>query len=493
MSTGTKKKRKSTLPMVSDHRNQATPPDTEMEPQRPARETTDAAQSFHSQIVLDDKYRLMNEVGRGAMGVVFLAEDMPLERKVAVKFLLPSLATSPDYAKRFNHEAVAMAAIQNHNVAQIFSFGQYGNIPYFVMEFLEGVTVEHLIDAHNRRGSYISVAEAIEILIQSLSGLSAIHRAQAVHRDIKPGNIILTHDPIRVVITDFGLVRRVQIQSDTRALAGTPAYIAPEIASGEPGASESLLTDIYSMGVTAYELLTGVMPFVGETWKEILQMHIEDEAIPPAVRRPAIPAELDRIITKAMQKSPEDRYGSCGEFIKDLIDVQRQRFSEEPRRFSPFRSDIPTIGLPRKDSNEASDDRAFRATDTWGDDQLVIAEADTAFSAAIEKSAKRLLPNCQIHIAADGNQALALVERLQPRLLILNLSLPELSGFEVAAILRGESESNQLAIAMIVEAATSSDTGFLRGMGITDFLERVDGKSLDSALRPILEGAFKSS
>ena len=205
-----------------------------------------------SSIVLEGKYRLENELGRGSMGTVFLAEDSSLKRKVAVKFLMPELAESDECSTRFRQEAVAMAAVRNENVAQIFSFGEDKGTPYFVMEYLDGETVEQLIDSHNRRGFYIPVDDAVDIMIQAVSGVDALHQAGSIHRDIKPANIMLTAAPMRAVIMDFGLVRDVQVDDDLRTLAGTPAYIAPELVEGKTGANRSKLTDIYSLGATFY-------------------------------------------------------------------------------------------------------------------------------------------------------------------------------------------------------------------------------------------------
>ena len=284
-----------------------------------------------SSIVLEGKYRLENELGRGSMGTVFLAEDSSLKRKVAVKFLMPELAETDECAARFRQEAVAMAAIRNENVAQIFSFGEDKGTPYFVMEYLDGETVEQLIDSHNRRGFYIPVDDAVDIMIQSVSGVEALHLAGSIHRDIKPANIMLTAAPMRAVIMDFGLVRDVQVEDDLRTLAGTPAYIAPELVEGRTGANRSKLTDIYSLGATFYEIVTGSIPFGGDSWVEILQKHITEIPVFPSTRRPGIPEAIDDVIMRAMSKEPHERYQDCEEFLGDLLEIQSMPLPHDRR------------------------------------------------------------------------------------------------------------------------------------------------------------------
>jgi serine/threonine-protein kinase len=443
-------------------------------------------------VVLEGKYRLISELGRGAMGTVFLAEDRTLKRQVAVKFLLPELVNSEDCAIRFHREAVAMAAIRNENVAQIFSFGEENNAPYFVMEYLDGETVENLIDSHNRRGFYIPLDDAVDITIQSLNGLAAIHRAGAIHRDIKPANIMLASEPMRAVIMDFGLVRDVRFEDDTRTLAGTPAYIAPELVEGRAGADGSHLTDIYSMGVSLYELLTGSIPFGGDSWVEILQKHMAEMPVYPSVRRPGLPDRIDDVILRAMSKDPRERYQDCQEFIDDLDRVSERTSARRGSRISvpPALRTSERTSTPRgvvRNPGYQTPNRAFRSTPS-GRGRLLVADADPAFRALVHGAAKSAVPGCRVHSATDGAMTLQMVESLKPNVLLLDLNLPAVNGFEVVATLRGEAQNDDLRIIVVSSSGGTSEIGLLATMDVCSFLPKpVDSDDLAQVLRPLLE------
>jgi eukaryotic-like serine/threonine-protein kinase len=440
-------------------------------------------------VVLEGKYRLQSEIGRGSMGTVFLAVDEMLKRKVAVKFLLPELADSEECTVRFQREAVAMAAIRNENVAQIFSFGKDNGIPYFVMEHLDGETVESLVDAHNRRGFYIPLDDAVDVMIQALNGLAAIHAAGAIHRDIKPANIMLTSEPMRAVIMDFGLVRDVQLDDDVRSLAGTPAYIAPELVEGAHGADRSKLTDIYSMGTTFYEVLTGAIPFGGATWVEILQKHIAELPVPPSVRRSGLPEALDEIVLRAMSKDPRDRYQDCDAFIEDLVELQRQPLPHERR---PSMAPPENVGTRRSSSSgrfaTPTRQRAFRSTPGGARGKLLVADADAEFRALVHGAAKAAVPGCRVHSATDGTMALDIVRTVKPHVVVLDLHLPEVNGLELIAMLRGDPELSRTEIVVATAGGGKREATLLRGMGVRHFIAKpVDGEALAELLRPFLE------
>jgi len=456
-----------------------------------------------SSIVLDGKYRLLNELGRGSMGTVFMAEDTSLRRKVAVKFLLPDLADSFECAERFRREAVAMASIRNENVAQIYAFGEENGTPYFVMEHLDGETVEHLIDSHNRRGFYIPVDDAVDIMIQTTQGLAAIHRAGAIHRDLKPANVMLTVEPIRAVIMDFGLAREVSWDDDTRSLAGTPAYIAPELVEGRKGAERSKLTDIYSLGTTFYEIITGSIPFGGESWVEILQKHIAEMPVYPSVRRPGIPEVLDDVILRAMSKEPRERYQSCEELLEDLYEVQRMPLPHERRATIPPASDRPstpsTGGLRRASQSGRfravnGSGKAFRSTPTSSRGRLLVADADHGFRSMVHAVAKATVPGCRVHSASDGPMALELLESVKPHVLILDLGLPEINGLEIAMTVRGDPDFANLEIIVVADKGGRSEAAILKGLGVKRFLNKpVDENALADILRPMLERPISKS
>ncbi|NLN62112.1 MAG: protein kinase [Myxococcales bacterium] len=449
-----------------------------------------------SSVVLEGKYRLLNELGRGAMGTVFMAEDLMLKRKVAVKFLLPELADSVECAVRFKREAIAMAAIRNENVAQIFAYGEDAGTPYFVMEYLDGETVENLIDSHNRRGFFVPVEDATDIMIYVLYGLSAIHRADAVHRDIKPANIMLTIDPMRAVIMDFGLVRDVQLEDDMRTLAGTPAYIAPELVEGRPDADRSPLVDIYSLGTTFYELITGSIPFGGDSWVEILQKHIAEMPVHPSVRRPGLPEAFDEVILRAMSKDPRERYQSSDDFLDDLIALRDMvseqatpsgRAATRPAR----RSGAPTAhrkSTPSRNRISTNPHGAFRSTPSGARGRLLVADESEPFRTEVMNLAKSAVPGSRIYSAADGATALDMLQKLKPRVLIINQALPVVNGFEVVAACAGDPDFADMLIVVVSSAGHSQDAALLYALGVHHFFTTpVDMNELAEIIRPALE------
>lgn len=447
-----------------------------------------------SSVVLEGKYRLIDELGRGSMGTVFLAEDVLLKRQVAVKFLLPELAHSSECAVRFKREAIAMASIRNENVAQIYSYGEDRGTPYFVMEYLEGQTVEHLIDAYNRRGYFVPLSDVVDIMIQVLSGVSAIHRADAVHRDIKPGNIMITSDPMRAVIMDFGLVRDVKVEDDMRTLAGTPAYIAPELVEGKDGASKSKLADIYSLGATFYELLTGSIPFNGDSWVEILQKHIAELPEFPSSRRKGLPEVFDELILCAMSKEPRERFEDCEAFLDNLLDVSEQaELLEDGRQSNPpgvAGRRGSSAGLRRSGKNRSATDsgRSFRSTPSFSRGRLLVADEDKGFRSMVYSAAKNSVPSCRVHSATDGVMAMDMLRSVRPHVLVVNLSLPEMNGFEIVASIAGEKDFENTSVIVVSDNSGAKDAQLLRGMGVKHFWTKpVDSEVLLEVMRPLLE------
>jgi serine/threonine-protein kinase len=444
-------------------------------------------------VILENKYRLLNEIGRGAMGTVFLAEDTSLRRRVAIKFLLPELDASADCAIRFKQEAVGMASVRHNNVAQIYSYAEHGGNLYFVMEYLDGDTLENLVDAHNRRGFFIPLSSAMDMLMQAASGLAAVHRAGVVHRDIKPANIMLTDDGRRTVIMDFGLVRNVEIEHEMRSLVGTPAYMAPEIAEGRRGSDRSPQVDIYSFGVSAYEILTGSLPFNGKTWVEIVRKHITEVPSFPSERRPGLPEKLDEIIFRALSKDPNERYKTCSEMIEELSFVAQMAVPDDDRNPA-------SITTKRRRSVGArfssAPPRNLRSTPTsTGRGKLLVVDADSAFRSVVHEVAKSSVPGCRVYSATDGAMALKMFDEIRPNVLILDLSLPEINGLEVAATIRGDHANDAVSIIIVSETGGRREVEILNRLKINRYLVKpVDRDQLADELRPLLErttGAFR--
>jgi serine/threonine-protein kinase len=278
-------------------------------------------------IKLDGKYRLLEELGRGGMGTVFRARDESLDRDVAVKFLLPELQSKPDVVELFRREARAMASINNKNVVRVYSFGRYGAADFMVTEYIDGPTPEQVIDAAYGRKMLLSLRDIVDALGKAAMGLSAIHKAGVVHRDIKSGNVMVENSTDRVLIMDFGLGQKIDGGAKASMVAprGTPAVMAPEIiASQHVEPAKEYLADIYAFGVLAYELCTNTLPFDGDTWVEVLEKHLE--MIPPSIaeRRDDLPAELSDMVARCLEKNPDDRYRSADEIASVLESIARR-------------------------------------------------------------------------------------------------------------------------------------------------------------------------
>ena len=442
-------------------------------------------------VILENKYRLINEIGRGAMGTVFLAEDISLRRRVAIKFLLPELDASADCAIRFKQEAVGMASVRHNNVAQIYSYAEHGGNLYFVMEYLDGETLESLVDTYNRRGFFIPLSDAMDILVQAAQGLSAVHRAGVVHRDIKPANIMLTDDGRRTVIMDFGLVRNVEIEHEMRSLVGTPAYMAPEIIEGRPGSDRSPLVDIYSFGVAAYEILTGYLPFNGNTWVEIVRKHITEVPPFPSERRPGLPEKIDEIIFRTLSKDPKERYGSCSELLEELYFAAQLAVPDD----TGGQTLIPTKKrriISRFPSTTPRGLRSTPASRTRG--KLLVVDPDSSFRSMVHETAKATVPGCRVYSAVDGAMALKMIDEIHPNVVVIELSLPEINGLEVAAVIRGDHLHDQTALFVVSEVGGKHELEILDRLKVTRYLAKpVDRDELADEIRPHLERSLSAA
>src|SRR5512138_3706320 len=266
------------------------------------------------------KYRILEPLGRGGMAQVYKAYHPQLDRYVAVKILRSDLVESKEFLKRFRHEAHAVSGLRHANVVQVFDFDMQDDYYYMVMELLEGDTLRTLLNNYRVRNQRMPLAEVVRILKDVLSGLAYAHGEGIIHRDLKPANIMLTKKG-QAVITDFGIA---QIVGNTQhtvsgALMGTLNYMAPE--QGLKGICDRR-TDIYSLGIVLYEMLTGYTPFDADTPLAILMKHLNDPLPLPTQVDPALPRSLEAIVLKALAKDPDDRYQSADEMSKALVSLE---------------------------------------------------------------------------------------------------------------------------------------------------------------------------
>src|ERR687891_1482336 len=251
--------------------------------------------------LFDGRYRILKRIGAGGMANVYLAEDEVLGRRVAIKILNDRHAGDDQFVERFRREAKNAAALSHPNIVSIYDRGEAEGTYYIAMEHLDGRNLKELIVA---RGP-APVRIAIDYARQILQALRFAHRNGIVHRDIKPHNVVVDGDG-RVKVTDFGIARAGASQmTEAGAIVGTAQYLSPEQARGGDVDQRS---DLYSIGVVLYEMLTGHVPFTGDTPVEIAMKHLSDTPRPPSARRTEIPPDLDMVVLRALAKNPDDRF-----------------------------------------------------------------------------------------------------------------------------------------------------------------------------------------
>lgn len=261
---------------------------------------------------LDNRYKLEKKIGSGGMADVYMATDLLLDRVVAVKVLHSSFAEDNDFIVRFRHEAQSAGKLTHPNIVGIYDVGDDQGVHYIVMEYVEGVTLKQYIQDH----SSISVDMAVRIAVEIGSALEAAHENGIVHCDIKPHNILLTETG-KVKVTDFGIARAINSATviDKKSILGSVHYLSPEQAAGDKVTEK---TDIYSLGVVLYEMLTHHLPFEGETAVSIALQHMRGEVPRPTKFNPAITPMLEECVLTALQKDPDKRYNSVSDFISEL-------------------------------------------------------------------------------------------------------------------------------------------------------------------------------
>jgi beta-lactam-binding protein with PASTA domain len=264
----------------------------------------------------DRRYLIVRRLGSGGMADVYLAEDKELGRQVALKLLNDRHANDEQFVERFRREAQSAAGLNHPNIVSIFDRGQAEGTYYIAMEYLEGRTLKELLV----RNGPTPVPIAIDYARQILGALAFAHRNGIVHRDIKPHNVVVRKDG-RLKVTDFGIARSGASQmTEAGSIVGTAQYLSPEQARGAPVDARS---DLYSLGIVLYEMLTGEVPYTGDAPVEIAMKHLTAVPDPPSTLRPDIPHDFDAIVMRALAKDPEQRYGSAEEMDADLARVAR--------------------------------------------------------------------------------------------------------------------------------------------------------------------------
>ena len=261
-------------------------------------------------MMIGDRYEILERIGTGGMSDVYKAKDHKLNRHVAVKVLKQEFSENTNFVSKFRVEAQAAASLMHPNIVNVYDVGEDNGVYYIVMELVEGITLKKYIE----RKARLSVREAVSIAIQACMGIEAAHNNHIIHRDIKPQNIIISKDG-KVKVTDFGIAKAATSNTITSNVMGSVHYTSPEQARGGYSDEKS---DIYSMGITLFEMLTGRVPFNGETTVAIAIKHIQEPMPSPREFVPEIPVSVEQIVLKCTQKSPDRRYHTMEALIEDL-------------------------------------------------------------------------------------------------------------------------------------------------------------------------------
>ncbi len=270
--------------------------------------------------VLSNRYQLLEKFASGGMARIYRARDLMLDRQVAIKVLRDDYSQNAEFEGQFRNEARAAANLSHPNIVTVYDFGNDDGQLFIVMELVPGTDMKSLL---RRRGRF-TVGEGIPLMVQACAGIGYAHRAGLVHCDVKPHNMLVTPDN-RLKVTDFGIARAmagISLGEHTNVVWGSPQYFSPEQAAGD---SPTPASDVYSLGVVLYEMLTGTLPFTGSTVEELARLHMEAIPIPPSEYIPDLPEALEEIILKVLSKEPSARYRTADQFGRVLLRFGTQR------------------------------------------------------------------------------------------------------------------------------------------------------------------------
>jgi serine/threonine-protein kinase len=398
--------------------------------------------------LLDGVYEIMQLLGRGGMGEVFEAHDHLLNRRVAIKAAWPNPLTPP-----LRNEARALAAFQHPSLVSVHTLGEHRGIDYLVMERVYGVSLTQHAATRWESGQQFSPAEVVQILLPASEGMSVVHRAGLVHRDIKPDNIMLT--PVhRVVLMDFGLVLPEFDVNGQQRVAGSPPYMAPEALLNTAATGSGHLVDIFGLGVVAYELLTGRRPFAGTTIREVVASHERGQPVPLSELRPDCSLDLCQIVHEMLSPDAQVRLQSAEAIAWQLRAIRDER----PRSGSPA------------------------VTNKKGPSVLIV-DDDVDLAKILTFYVRQIVGPSDIRVAHDGEEALTEVQKEEPDVMLLDLHMPRMNGVELCMQLKGEGLAQSCSIISVSAGAQEHDVQLLHQLGIHHFVEK--GSNLRERLRTV--------
>ncbi len=398
--------------------------------------------------LLDGVYEIMQLLGRGGMGQVFEAHDHLLNRRVAIKAAWPNPLSPP-----LRNEARALAAFQHPSLVGVHTLGEHRGIDYLVMERIYGVSLTQHASTRWSSAQKFSPSEVVQILLPAAEGLSVVHRAGLVHRDVKPDNIMLTPAQ-RVVLMDFGLVLPEFDVNGQQRVAGSPPYMAPEALLNTAAPGSGHLVDIFGLGVLAYELLTGARPYGGATIREVIAAHERGEPRPLERERPDCPEELCQVVHEMLNPDPKLRVQSAEAAAWQMRAVQESQARSEP--------------VAHRGSSGLS---------------VLIVDDDVDLAKILSFYVRQIVPGAEIRVAHDGEAALKEVQLSEPDVMLLDLHMPRMNGVEVCMQLRGEGLAEACSIVSVSAGAQEHDVQLLHQLGIHHFLEK--GSNLRGRLRTV--------
>lgn len=276
------------------------------------------------------KYEIGPLVGQGGMAQVYRGRHPALNREVAIKLIHSHLVDSPGFLERFQREAQLVASLRHPNIVQVYDLDVYEGVYFMVMEFIDGLTLHAQLEQMCTQNELFSISQTVDLILSLCNALDYAHAKGMIHRDVKPGNVMFTSKG-QAVLTDFGLAKIVGGTTSTASglLVGTPMYMSPEQAYGESGDARS---DIYSLGVVFFEMATGQFPFQGDTPLSIIFKKVNEPLPSPKKINPRIPDAIGKIILKATERNPQDRYQTCSEFAEALL---KAPCTEDPQMDKP--------------------------------------------------------------------------------------------------------------------------------------------------------------
>ncbi len=397
--------------------------------------------------LLDGVYEIMQLLGRGGMGQVFEAHDHLLNRRVAIKAAWPNPLCPP-----LRNEARALAAFQHPSLVSVHTLGEHRGIDYLVMERVYGVSLTQHAATRWHAGQTFTPTEVLQIVLPAAEGLSVVHRAGLVHRDIKPDNIMLT-PAHRIVLMDFGLVLPEFDVSGQQRVAGSPPYMAPEalLNTAEPGNGH--LVDIFGLGVVTYELLTGLRPYDGNTIREVIAAHEGGEPVPLAEARRDCPPALCEAVREMLSPDPRLRVQSAEAVAWQLRGILDNRSSEAT------------------------------AVTTQKPLSVLIVDDDIDLARILTFYVRQIVRRAEVRVAHDGEDAIRRVQESEPDVMLLDLHMPRMNGVEVCMQLKGEGLGQSCSIISVSAGAQDHDVQLLHQLGIHHFVEK--GSNLRERLRTV--------